>query len=367
MYRKDLMKFLWFSCLFVFLFNYYSPYVAEENGVYTSVSNSVLNTSSISNSVLNTSSDYLTQLILGGEAVGFEYQGDGILVLSNNRVATMEGYIENITKEQLTVGDIIHKINGIEVNSAEDISNILNNEENLGTEVTLTITRKNKELETKVTPVYDLFAKKYKLGVWVKDYINGIGTITYIRPDNGQYGALGHPITESTTGEVLGVKTGKVYNCSIVGIARGSRGVPGELRGAILKREVLGSVESNNDYGVYGKIEDEKMIDSGTLIDVGGRATVKPGKAQIYSSIDNGGVQAYDIEIIKTNYQSISNEKSLVFKVTDKELLAKTGGILQGMSGSPIVQNNKLVGAVTHVFINDATKGFGIYIDWMLK
>lgn len=357
MFRKDLMKFLWFSCLFVFIFNCCYPCVPEEELAYTSVSNNIAGTAETD----------LKQVILGGYAVGFEYQGDGVLVLSNNRIATMEGYIENINKEQLTVGDIIHKINGIEVYSAENISAILNDEENPGREVTLSIVRKDKELETKVTPVFDLFAKKYKLGVWVKDYVNGIGTITYIRPDNGQYGALGHPITESTTGEVLGVKTGKVYNCSIIGIARGSRGVPGELRGAILKREVLGKVESNNDFGVYGKIEDEKIKTSGTLIDIGGRKTVKPGKAQIYSSVDNEGIKSYDIEIIKTNYQSISNEKSLVFKVTDKELLAKTGGILQGMSGSPIVQDDKIVGAVTHVFVNDATKGFGIYIDWMLK
>ena len=355
MFKKDVMKILLFSCVAVFLFSYYSPYTPSEEGVYTSFLNTAI-----------TANNETQQVILGGKAVGFEYQGDGVLVLSNNRIATLDGYIDNINKEQLSVGDIIHYINDTEVYSAEDISKILNSENEFGKEVTLKITRGNKEIETKVTPVYDLFAKKYKLGVWVKDYVNGIGTITYISPKSGKFGALGHPITEGTTGEVLGVKTGKVYNCSIMGIAHASRGIPGELRGAILKREVIGEIESNSDFGVYGKINNEEILKTGQLIDVGGRSTVKPGKAKIYSTIDNEGARSYDIEIIKTNFQSISNEKSLVFKVTDKELLEKTGGILQGMSGSPIVQNNKLVGAVTHVFVNDSTKGFGLYIDWML-
>ena len=144
--------------------------------------------------------------------------------------------------------------------------------------------------------------------------------------------------------------------------------MPGELRGVISRKSPLGSVDTNSNYGIYGDIDIAKFsLLENQMIEVGGRSTVKPGKAQIYCALDGDKVSSYDIEIIKTNYQAVSNDKSLVFKITDKELIEKTGGIVQGMSGSPIVQNGKLVGAVTHVFVNDSTKGFGIYIDWMIN
>lgn len=346
---KIVRNFLWFSTLFVFLFAYFSP---QEIPVIQTSTNVYLKNKP-------------EKVILGGNAVGFEYQGDGVLVLSNNRLATMEGYVGNLTSQQLAEGDIILKINAQKVSSAEDVSNIINSKENAGKEVELDVIRANKELKIKIVPMFDLFANKYKLGVWIKDSVSGIGTLTYVCPDTKKYAALGHPIM-SGNGGILGVKTGKVYNCNIIGIARGSKGVPGELRGVISKGNALGTVESNTDFGIYGEIQNDKFLNNSHLIDVGGRKTVKPGKAKIYSSIDGEGIKAYDIQIIKTNYQSVSDEKSLVFKVTDKELLSKTGGILQGMSGSPIVQNNKLVGAVTHVFLNDSTKGFGLYIDWMM-
>ena len=301
------------------------------------------------------------QVILGGEVIGFEYQSDGVLIVSNNRASTFDGYLSSFTREQLCAGDLILSIDDQKVTNSKEISSLLKDKDN----VMVKVLRDGKETSIPVAPVYDIVAKEYKLGVWVKDNISGIGTITYIDPETQKFGALGHPVTEASTQKILPVKEGVVYDCNIVGVARGSRGMAGQLRGVMSKRKELGTVTKNSDVGIYGTINKENLQNQ-KLIDVGGQKTIKPGKAQIFCSIDSGGVRPYDIEIIKTSYQSVSNDKSLVFRVTDKDLLEKTGGIVQGMSGSPIVQNDKLVGAVTHVFLNDSTKGFGIYIDWML-
>lgn len=306
-----------------------------------------------------------SKVLLGGDTVGFEYQTDGVLVLAKSKIATLDGYVES--NADLRAGDIICGIGEEKVSSAAQLGQEINKPENQNKDLALKIVRRNKEISSVAKPTFDLFAKKYKLGVWVKDTASGVGTVTYIDPETGHFGALGHPITEGSTQQVMPVSKGKVYNCNIIGITRATRGVPGELRGIIQKNKPLGEVSANNGFGVYGTMSKDAMEDKqDRLIEVGGRAKVKPGKAKIYSSIDGQNIRACDIEIIKTNYQSVSDEKSLVFKVVDSELIRQTGGILQGMSGSPIVQDGKLVGAVTHVFLNDPTKGFGLYIDWML-
>lgn len=313
---------------------------------------------------LASSQQMVSKVILGGESVGFEYFGDGVLVVSNNRVLLAENYINNINNIALTGGDIIKSINDQNVFNSKQISDILNGQD-AGKEVKIDFVRNGKVCQTFLNPEYDIFAKKFKLGVWVKDEITGVGTLTYINPNTGYFGALGHPITVST-GQKLGVKSGTIYNCDIVDIAKGSKGVPGELKGVISRDSAIGSVHKNSDYGVFGTIKNKKMLSSQKFVDIGGKNTIKPGKATMFCSVDDGDVRGYDIQIIKTSYQSVSNDKSFVIKIVDENLIKKTGGIVQGMSGSPIVQDGKLVGAVTHVFTNDATKGFGIYIDWML-
>lgn len=283
MYLKRVIKILWVSCFIFFIFVYSAPCSQSMEEFYTTTSKSSF------------SNGKPSKVILGGDIIGFEYMGDGVLVLSNNRIATLGGYLENTSKGQLYSGDIICKVDDIEVSSAEQLSNILNKGEKQGQEVVLSIRRDDKSIEVQMLPVYDLFAKKYKLGVWVKDRVRGIGTLTYICPDTGRYGALGHPVTDETTGKVLGVKAGKVYNCNILGVSKGARGVPGELRGTISKRRSLGTVAKINDFGVYGEIESESLINSGKLVEVGGRKTAKPGPAQIHSSVDNGG--EFDIRL----------------------------------------------------------------------
>ena len=300
-----------------------------------------------------------SQVILGGNAVGFEYVPKGVIVIST------DNSIHN-DETSFKAGDVILSINDEEIYSSSQISQILNKQNNC-LEVKVKYSRNGKIYITNYTPVYDMVAKKFKLGVWVKDEISGVGTLTYINPNTGYYGALGHPITINNSNQKLDVKTGIIYNCNIVGVVKSQKGIPGELKGVISRKNSIGSVVKNTEYGVFGTIEDKNLLkDQKRLISVGGKNCIKPGKASIFCSVDGDEIKEYEIQIIKTNYQSVSDDKSLVFKVTDKNLISKTGGIVQGMSGSPIVQNGKLVGAVTHVFTNNSTRGFGIYIDWMM-
>ena len=204
--------------------------------------------------------------------------------------------------------------------------------------------------------------------MWVRDHASGIGTLTYINSKN-RFGALGHPICDSDTKSVISLKDGQLYNCSVLGVNKGSSGAPGELKGLFMQgKNTQGVIEKNNNYGVFGTIyNDSNFLKKYKEIEIGSRISVKPGKAKIKCCLDGNNVEEFDIEIIKTNYQNYSNGKSMVIRVTDKNLISRTGGIVQGMSGSPIIQNGKLVGAVTHVFVNDPTKGYGIYAEWMLQ
>ncbi len=304
---------------------------------------------------------------LGGQVLGYSFISDGLLVVSNSSVLTENGFFNTLPNKELVTGDVIESINGEKVSSAADIEKLINSEDNKGKTVKINAKRKGKAFSVDVKPAYDLLAKRYKLGVWVQNQLSGVGTVTYIKKD-GRYGALGHPIIEGNTGQIMNVQQGSVYDCSVLGIKPAKYGTTGEILGAISRKEELGSLDKNCNFGVYGNL-DSNFKNNLNLqeIEVAGRSQIKVGKAEIYCALDGENIKSYDIEIIKTNYQSVSNNKSLVFKLVDKELIAKTGGIIQGMSGSPIVQNGKLVGAVTHVFINDATKGFGIYIDWMIN
>ena len=305
-------------------------------------------------------------VLLGGDVIGMEYNTQGIFVVGKNKLMGKEGFYDNLSNNELINGDVITEINGIEVNNATDVSKILNSNEFNGEMVDVKAIRKGKEYNTRIKPAYDLLTKKYKLGLWVKTKINGIGTLTYIDKESHRFGSLGHGISESGSNILLDVLDGEVYGCCVLGIKQATRGAAGELRGMLKTNKVLGTVEKNVSSGLYGEIKDSSMLESRKEIAVGGKHTVVPGKALIYCSIDGRNVRAYDIEIIKTATNSASN-KNMIIKVVDKRLLAATGGIVQGMSGSPIVQNGKLVGAVTHVFVNDSTKGFGIFIDNMIQ
>lgn len=277
------------------------------------------------------------------------------MVVGFNEVDTQVGFAE--LKSDLKEGDIIRKIDGVNVDSSEDILRLLNSDDNKQT-FTFGIIRGDEAMDLRISPLIDRVSGEYRLGISVKEQIGGIGTVTYIRQD-GRFAALGHSVGAGGCADVSG---GQVYGCKILGLEKGRRGRAGSVKGVLDKKNLLGTVEKNIPYGIYGNIDNP----CGQLYDVGSRDEIVCGRAQLYSSI-SGKPEFYDIEIVKTSYQTEIHEKGLIVKVTDKRLIALTGGIIQGMSGSPIIQNNKLVGAITHVFVNDPLRGYGIYLDWMLQ
>ena len=302
----------------------------------------------------------------GGETLGFSLQSKGVILIGGNYILSKNGIERPFENSGLKTGDIITKINGIEINNSQDISKILENFE--GGSIRLTVNRSGHIFEVDICPALDSMSNTYKLGLWVKEDAVGIGTLSFVNATTKRFGSLGHSINDSETNECIEVSGGNIYTSKILGIKKGNSGKAGELIGTFNRENVLGSVDKNCDYGVYGFVDCvESVTKNKTSVDIGGRLSAKPGKAQILSALDGDEIKAYDIEIIKTNFQQSCNEKSMVIRVVDKELIAKTGGIVQGMSGSPIIQDGKLIGAVTHVFVNDATKGFGIYIDWMIE
>lgn len=308
-----------------------------------------------------------TDVYVGGETVGFNLFSDGVICVGSNVVATNEGTKEPIKDSGLMEGDAILKIEDIEIDNIQDIDTIINLPTFVGKEITLTIKREDKEHKIKVTPVFDVLSQKYKMGLWVRNSASGVGTLTYVKQSDFRFGAVGHPIVDSSLGNNFEVESGNIYKCRLLGIKKGERNNPGEIKSSInLSDDAIGLADTNCKYGVYGNILNKGIIDAKRTATLGGRLSVKLGDAKIYCALDNGGVKAYNIKIIKANKQNTADDKSMTIKVTDKELLAKTGGIIQGMSGSPIVQNGKIIGAVTHVFVNDPTRGYGVYTDWMI-
>ncbi len=298
--------------------------------------------------VLASDDDYY----VGGVPVGLAINTGGAIVIGDEN--------DSVLKE----GDIITQINGVEVKNLNQISEVL---QNCGEEVEIVYLRKNRPIKALLKTHKDDETGRLKLGLWVKDDVTGVGTLTFVNKNTHKYGALGHPIVEANSGNTVPVSTGRLYECNLIGINKGKKNDPGELKCVFVSNsKSKGDIESNTKFGISGYLKDTKgLVDENLTAKLGGRLGVKLGKAKIVSSI-SGIREEYDIEIIKANYQKTANDKSLVFRVKDKRLLELTGGIVQGMSGSPIMQDGKIVGAVTHVFLNDPTKGYGVYSDWMV-
>lgn len=301
------------------------------------------------------------EIYLGGTPIGITMNVGGVIITGKCDVVTNNGLRCPTVNSDITTGDILLKLDNKDIESLEDIKVFLDDLENDRVEATLR--RGERVFRTSISPVVDTLTGKRRLGLFVKDEISGVGTLTYVKADDYSFGALGHNVSESIGSNNISVR-GNIYDCKVVGVEKGVRGNAGELKGFFTKSNPKGTIEINNNYGIYGKVENS-LVEGREKILLASRFSAKPGKAQIFTTVDSGQPKGYDIEIIKLNYQKSKAEKGMVLRVTDTELLEKTGGIVQGMSGSPIVQNGKLIGAVTHVFLNDPTKGYGIYIDWM--
>lgn len=304
----------------------------------------------------------------GGNCLGFTLYSEGAMVIGGNYILTKHGREYPLKDSDLKIGDIIIKINDKSVKSIADITTGLkdyNGKEKLN----LLVRRGKEELNIEIMPALDMYSQSYKLGTWLKDTAVGVGTLTYINNSTNRFGALGHAVTAGENRNGYKVRDGDLYNCVVVGVKASSSGEAGQLLGAFSQSQPsLGRIDKNCEYGVFGNItKPASFIKNKKPMKIGGRTVAKPGRAKILSCVDGVNIEEYDIEIIKTNFQKNSSEKSMVIRIIDKNLIQKTGGIVQGMSGSPIIQNGNLVGAVTHVFLSDATKGFGLYIDWMIN
>lgn len=298
-------------------------------------------------------------VILGGMPIGLQAQSHFFTVTDFINVITSEGSYSPAQKGGMEKGDIILAINGIRPDSISQLSQLI--EDNEKTE--FTIKRRNEIIKIGIKCKEDMRKKAKKAGMMVKNDLSGIGTVTYIQ-QNGNFGALGHPISDAYGISDI-YQTGTVYDCTVYGYKRAEKEKPGELIGQIDIQKPIGSFYSNTLSGILGKLNE--LPKNGKQIKVAGKEQVVPGKAYICTTIDGNTPSTYEIEIIKATKQDIEKEKSMVIRVTDPTLLKTTGGILQGMSGSPIIQNGKLIGAVTHVLTSDSTMGYGIYIEWMMN
>lgn len=301
-------------------------------------------------------------IYIGGMAAGFTLKSGGVQVVGLCEVMTEEGVRAPANKAGLRSGDKIIKIEGVCLESIAQLNEIV--DKSKGKEVEIEVRRGNETLSYMITPVKDKTSNRYKIGILARDSVSGIGTVTYIDETHNRFGALGHAVTGENKQE-LTVSSGCIYSCSIVGVSKGVRGKAGELRGMFLNDKTLGIAEKLCNCGIFGTLSKDFNTD-GLIKTTVDSHSVAPGKAFIYSTINGTKPQRYSIEIIKVDKNNKEN-KNYVIKVTDNQLIEQTGGIVQGMSGSPIIQNNKLVGAVTHVFVNDPTRGYGIDIQTMME
>ncbi len=306
---------------------------------------------------VKTDPNTVTHVLVGGDGVALRLTGDGVTVLGY----TDDGKDNPAKIAGLKPGDRITAMGGVKIDCNEGVTECLN--QCNGGELSVTYVRKNKEFSAKITPRREENGT-WQLGILIKDSTAGIGTLTYILP-TGEYGCLGHGISDPDTEQLFCLGGGEIFPAQITGVRKGTAGAPGELQGMFLDPP-LGNCQSNGDTGVFGVLDTTRMTGR-DLLPIASKSEVKEGPAVIRCTVDEEGIREYNIEIVRI-YRTFSGAtKNMVIRVTDSALLGKTGGIVQGMSGSPILQNGKLVGAVTHVLVNDPTSGYGIFIENMLQ
>lgn len=297
-----------------------------------------------------------------GTPVGLYMETQGILVVDTGEITDKDGVQAELAAHIAKSGDYILEVDGTPVFGKKDL--IKKIEASHGETMELLVNRNGEKIPLSISPVLDQ-SGKYKLGLWIRDNTQGIGTMTYI-DENGKFGALGHGISDTDTGELLDISEGELYEAEIVSIQKGAKGMPGELSGYIEyeQEKKIGTIAKNTELGIFGEVFDVKRLPHEKVM-VGYQQEVKEGKAKLLTNL-NKEVKAYNIEITKIYRNKSKTNKAFEIQVTDPRLLEETGGIVQGMSGSPILQDGKLIGAVTHVFVQDSSKGYGIFIENML-
>lgn len=310
-----------------------------------------------------------TKVVLGGDTVGIRLYSKGVLVIGESPVQGVDGnYYEPYKTTNIQKGDKIMKINGQEIETILELTEVVSNVSGDQT-VVIEYEQDGKICEDEIIPVTSFDDGRNKLGLWVRDGAMGVGTLTFYDPSSGKLCALGHGISDSDLKELIDVDKGFLNLASVVSVTKGYKGSPGEIRGLLDDSIKIGEIELNNECGIYGNYEDESnFLRDRKEVLVASRNEIEVGPATIYCTVEpDGAPKEYDIEIVKISDSSSVTSKGMIIEVTDEELLEKTGGIIQGMSGSPIMQNGKFIGAVTHVYVNSPTKGYAIFGETMLE
>ena len=304
-----------------------------------------------------------TKVVPLGNAIGLKLYTEGVLIVGLSEINGVKPYENTGIKE----GDRIVYINNKKISSTDDLVETVNSSQGKEVQVKYVKEENSEEKTVGMVPV-KTNDNEFKLGLWVRDAAAGVATATFYEPDSGYFGSLGHGITDVDTGDLVTIANGELVNSNIVSIKKGEKGTPGEIRGSIEGQSKIGDVYKNTAFGVFGKITSTARLHvTEDEMEVLSRNNIKTGKAQIICELEKGNKKYYNIEIEKIYTNNNKDNKSMLIKVTDDELIEKTGGIIQGMSGSPIIQNGKFVGAVTHVLVNDPTTGYGVFADMMLK
>lgn len=300
-------------------------------------------------------------VVPGGNPFGIRLYTKGVMVIRIDEVTTSSGNVSPGKKAGLREGDMIISVDGVDVYRNRELSAIFSSSG--GKTLKLVIERDSKRRELSFTPILCSEDNSYKGGLWIRDSTAGIGTLTWYDSTSGVFAGLGHAVCDADTGEIMPLSGGDAVEAEIKGCYKGSSGSAGELCG-VFSSGTIGSLYINGETGVYGIMDSFDRNEK--VVPVALKQEVKTGAAQIICTVDDGGAQYYDVEIEKV-FNSDDTQRNMIIKVTDPELIEKTGGIVQGMSGSPIIQNGMLVGAVTHVFVDDPTEGYGIFAENMVE
>ncbi|GGH25050.1 SpoIVB peptidase [Paenibacillus segetis] len=309
------------------------------------------------------------KVIPGGQTIGVKVKSAGILVVGHHQVNTDNSKISPGEVAGIQVGDLITHINKVELKDVKEVGEIVEKSGDVKKPLKITYKRKGKEYFTSLNPAYDKEDKAWRMGLYIRDSAAGVGTLTFFAPEHKVYGALGHVITDMSTQTPIVVGSGEILQSSVTSISKSESGEPGEKRAHFLKEgRTLGNIERNTHFGIFGKMpENPEHSVYNKPIPVAFSEEVKEGPAEILTVVEGQRVERFKVEIVHVSRQSAPETKGLVIRITDPRLIEKTGGIVQGMSGSPIIQNGKLIGAVTHVFVNDPRSGYGCFIEWMLQ
>jgi len=307
------------------------------------------------------------QVIACGLPIGIKLKTDGVVIINVSGVTLDDGTrVSPAETAGLLSGDVLIKAGGKSLGNISDLISVVENSS--GKPIKITYKRGNAQYNTTITPIKSGEDHQFRVGIWVRDSSAGIGTLTFIDAENKVYGALGHGINDIDTGSLLQVGSGQLLKSNIEGIKKGMKGSPGELSGEFLSNpKIIGDIELNCEFGVFGRLcVDPKSEKWGISMQIGSHSAVRVGKASILACINNNTVDEYEIEIQRIARTDLVSTKNMVIRITDQRLLDSTGGIVQGMSGSPILQDGRLIGAVTHVFVNDPMRGYGVFIESML-